>query len=447
MRSRSILGSATCVFALLAVACSEPTTFYGDTRPDTRDATVGDAVQGDAGDVGRADAVDAGATDARDVLVADVQSDVPDLDTRDAAPPLDVVPPIDTVVVDSGTACGACPSGFLCCASTGLCYDPRCLSCCMPPPVDSGLCAPTEILCPDGRCVTDPLTCFMVADSGADAGGDSSGDAGGAPLYSRCRSNADCAVGFTCNLTYPGGLCTVRCTTDRTCGAAGICAGAYGCLPVCQPTLDNCQPWSGICFIFDATDPTRRGCFPSCYGTPPTGFPACVPGRVCDPHSGNCVIPPAPTTGAANGSACLTAADCAGGRCYPTMDAMTGLPNGWNNGYCFSVGRTPANADFMIGGAWPRSNCPVGSVALPAGVAPAEGDPALCVRECRMDSECRTFEGYRCFRGRNPMTGLPAFTTGGCIPVDCNMAGMACPAGYTCRTMTGTGGPYGVCGR
>ncbi len=276
---------------------------------------------------------------------------------------------------------------------------------------------------------------------------DAGGDSGLGMLFRPCVDTAACGPGLTCNLGYPGGLCTVRCTADRNCGASGICAGMFGCLPACQAGNDDCQPYSGICFIFDAMDQSRRGCFPSCYETPPTGVRGCAAPRVCDPHAGVCTMPPIMPPGpGANGVACMSAMDCMGGRCFQEIDTMS-MPTGWINGSCFSVGRTPANEDFMTGMPWPRSNCPMNSVAIPAGAMPAPGDPAICARECRMDSDCRAAEGYNCFRGRDPMTMMPAFTTGGCLPINCLDTVHTCPSGFRCMARTGTMMPSGFCVR
>ncbi len=264
-----------------------------------------------------------------------------------------------------------------------------------------------------------------------------------APLFSPCTTAAQCGTGRTCNLAYSNGLCTRSCRRDTDCGDTGWCYQS-SCIPQCSPGANECAPYSGLCFYWDAADTNKRGCFPGCSETPAMGEPACVAGRTCDPYSGQCETSPM-VSGALNGAMCESASDCASGRCrLETTDTPApGTPTGFLGGYCVSVTRRPASSAFVNGMPMPRGGCPMGSVVIPFR-GEVEGDPVTCWKECRADTDCRA--GYVCNRvtGTN---GMPAYSTGGCYPINCRTAGMTCPAGTSCNVrMSGTS-TIAVCAR
>lgn len=263
------------------------------------------------------------------------------------------------------------------------------------------------------------------------------------PLFSQCSSTAQCGAGRTCDLNYPGGLCTRSCRRDTDCGDTGWCY-RNNCIPQCSPGTNECGPYSGLCFYWDAADTNKRGCFPGCSENPPMGEPACVAGRTCDPYTGTCQTS-VMVDGALNGEPCESAGDCAGGRCRTelTTTPAPDTPTGYLGGYCYSVTRRPANSAFQMGMPLPRGGCPMGSVVIPFR-GDVEGDPVSCWKECRQDSDCRS--GYFCNRvtGSN---GMPVYSTGGCFPINCRTMGMSCPAGTACSVrMSGTS-TIAVCAR
>jgi hypothetical protein len=254
-------------------------------------------------------------------------------------------------------------------------------------------------------------------------------------LYQQCTRDADCGAGSTCNLLFPGGLCTRRCTNDRACGN-GVCDTQLGCLPSCTPHGGGeCDQFGSSCFPYDAAG-TQYICFPSCFPTgttPPANYTNNCGGAnsVCDPNVLLCVPPDAVAMGAAVGEGCMTDQDCASGRCIAEI-SDTGEATGYIGGQCFAVGRLPSGDSYQMGMPLPRSNCPMNSVAIPFENTDAEGDPAICLRSCVTDADCGR-AGYSCYRVRD-MAGAYIFSNGLCEPANCNDPAYACPSGYHCVT-------------
>jgi hypothetical protein len=261
-----------------------------------------------------------------------------------------------------------------------------------------------------------------------------------APLFSACTADRQCGTGRTCNLTFSGGMCTRTCRRDTDCGDTGWCY-RNSCIPQCNPGGNECAPWSGLCFFWDSAMQDKRGCFPGCAEMPAMGEPACVSGRTCNPYSGNCETSPM-IEGGRNGDPCTAASECAGGRCrFETSETPAPeTPTGYIGGYCYSVTRRPAQASFTRNMPLPRGGCPEGSVVIPF-TGDMEGDPVSCWKECRADGDCR--RGYYCNRVIN--SGMPVYSTGGCYPINCLTAGMACPSGTRCVTRTSGSTRFGVC--
>lgn len=338
--------------------------------------------------------------------------------------------------------------------------------------------------------VTQPDT-MVGADAGPEAGPgpdaspdarpDAAPDASGPNvLYTRCTMNSDCGTGGTCITSFPGGLCTRRCTGSGTTGAAmcrgpngetGACGSGTGfgatgnvCIPTCtQPATGD----PGLeCENLGTAARCQTGgmetgvCVPSCYptgATAPAGAPRCNTGLTCDPlfqmapGNGACVMTPS-TTGMPNGSPCMTPDDCRSGICIPEV-SMAGNNTGWIGGTCISLSRQPTNAELnaAVNRPLPQSTCPMGSVSYPVDV---DGGEAWCLQSCMSAATCRP--GYICDR-LTLRNGMPAFTVGGCVPGNCRAAAgsagaVTCPSGYACVDVMqdplpdgGTPAPRGRC--
>lgn len=250
-------------------------------------------------------------------------------------------------------------------------------------------------------------------------------------LPPECTRDADCGTGGLCLTAFPGGFCTRHCAAGTSCWPGTVCDPVAAiCVPACASGDDACVRHGGACTV-----PTtgQRVCLPACFvpGTPgtPSGYPMCVPGTACDVFRGSCVT--SPSVGADNGAACTVDAECRGGYCEREQDPATHASAGWIGGYCFSLGRVPDRAEYVVGSPVPQSNCPPGS-----GIAPAHGELAtsltLCLKTCEAPSDCRP--GYACDHRLSAMGGAPFFSNGVCVPVDCSIAGAMCPSGYACTT-------------
>ena len=273
---------------------------------------------------------------------------------------------------------------------------------------------------------------FSLGDSGG-------GGTGSVPLYGHCAASSDCRdTGAGCLTVFPGGLCSKACTTNADCGSGTCLDTGNGsvCLPSCTSGGGECGAVGGMCVPIDA-NATMFACLPGCFASgAPAGTPSCTNPLTCDPYAGICTS--TPSTGADNGAACAADADCRGGRCIVEVDM--GTPSGFLGGYCLSFGVSVA---IMQGAPVPQGSCPTGSGAVPInGERP--GDSVPCFKTCSANSDCRA--GYQCDH-LTPGSGTGQFFSNGiCLPVDCSTAGMTCPSGTHCVSMTGTGGAmFGTC--
>lgn len=309
--------------------------------------------------------------------------------------------------------------------------------------------------CGPGEGTTDAGT---DASTGTDARTDTrpaeTGPTAGPMLFNACSAPGMCMGTMPrCDQTFPGGSCTIRCTTSRQCGEGATCVTQLNqCYKACTEGGEECGPQE-VCALIDSMT-MQRACFPSCFSTPPAGQPGCASGTVCDPYAGACVDPAtAMHMGADNGEPCANDDACKSGRCFAELNE-DGSPSGFVGGMCFSSARSPNPSLYRPGMAIPQSNCPAGNVALPFvifGISDdgGDGDGALCLKACTADSQCRP--GYTCEK----LTASGMSTTNGfCFQANCLAAARAampnngCPSGYTCqRQMTSGTMPFGVCAR
>jgi hypothetical protein len=210
----------------------------------------------------------------------------------------------------------------------------------------------------------------------------------------------------------------------------------------------DCDQFGGACASL--TGDAAGICLPACFSTgttPPSGWPHCGTGLMCDPNalSGACVMTITPGGTGANGDPCMANTDCAGGICRMDTDMTTGAATGFANGYCVSEGRFDGSA-LMMGHPIPQSNCPAGSGAFPFSNL-GQGDVTECWKTCGADTDCR--QGYLCDHFQSTSTHAQFFTNGFCVPANCadtTMPHGACPSGYTCAPVpTDAATPEGVC--
>lgn len=264
------------------------------------------------------------------------------------------------------------------------------------------------------------------------------------PLFSECTSNAQCGARARCMLEYAGGLCTRACSNDSQC-EGGVCI-ASTCLPGCTLGGSECSP-SRVCVFESSSRLQRRACLPSCATPPPAGEPSCTAGRQCNPYTrfGECTTFTHDPNLGENGAPCREDGDCRGACITEEFD---GLPTGWIDGYCESFGRVPDPALYGPRIPLPRSNCPAGSVLVPAESQANEGDWGECFKECRADSDCRL--NYRCLFFEYRGGGRSA--TGYCSAFNCLFARFSsepnngCAPGFRCERLDEPQ-PSGMCVR
>ena len=92
------------------------------------------------------------------------------------------------------------------------------------------------------------------------------GDGGGGKkrLGSDCTADADCRSGLMCDLSTPGGMCTLACAADATCTdgrTTGVCISSM-CYASCDPASDAgaiCKRKGYLC----TGDTGHMGCTPN----------------------------------------------------------------------------------------------------------------------------------------------------------------------------------------
>ena len=279
------------------------------------------------------------------------------------------------------------------------------------------------------------------------AGSCETATAGGS--FSRCVSPTTCPGSMArCDALFPGGSCTIRCTTPGACTNGATCVSQ---LNQCYKTCTNGGGQCGMTERCIPVDDTTRICFPACSERPAAGSPACNAGTVCDPYSNACRAMTELPMGANNGDPCANDDACKSGICITEISDTDRMPTGYLGGMCISFGRHPGNAAIQPDRPLPQSTCPAGSVAIPSESGSNEGDSAVCFKGCTTNSGCRA--GYEC--DRLLFSGTMQPTTGICSPINCmaapyaTMTNAGCPAATVCRRrmVSGSTTVTGVCAR
>lgn len=320
------------------------------------------------------------------------------------------------------------------CPSGGVCYSR--FSVCL---------SPCEASCRDGYACSDRLGADVLPRAACVPG------RAGARVGDACSNAGHCPAGGYC-LTesgdgYPGGYCSLTCQPGNagSCGDGAVCATFESggrrqatCLRNCATDTDCRAPgyvceasWFGITLANKACVPGTRAnvavgascanagacpagwfClgeangFPGGYCTRPCGGanqPACPGDAFCQPdfeicldgcsQDGDCRSPRyacaqrilgaslAQSTcvphnlSAHVGDGCRLFSDCTlGGYCIPERDE-SGARTGFDGGYC---------------SASCEGGCATGSLCATL------GDFETCVRQCTLNTECRTSDGYVC---------------------------------------------------
>lgn len=288
---------------------------------------------------------------------------------------------------------------------------------------------------------------LLAACGGSGTGGDDAGMADAfsltpSTLFGPCVDDAQCpGEGAICRRAtagYPGGYCTIPCDDRTLCDTGSVyhhCIQLEGetrtyCERRCLNGLDCGR--EGYSCAGDGTIPPSGGvCIPVC-----TSDEQCGEGTVCDLYSGECVPPPAPTTGALTGEPCSSDAGCRSGVCVTEVSG--GAPTGWIMGYCAGNCVLPRgwnSTSLYMGDTLPAGSCQGDAICFPGGQL-AIGDLGTCYRACTTDGDCR--EGYGCLSRFMLSSGAASFSNGICVPSDCGTSG--CPSGYTCVAVPASGG-------
>jgi hypothetical protein len=138
------------------------------------------------------------------------------------------------------------------------------------------------------------------------------------------------------------------------------------------------------------------------------------------------------------GDPCAKAADCLSAssplaKLSPTS-CIAGDGASWPGGYCTDFCKLPPEP--FAPPRLARANCPVGSVCLPRwSIQPSDvtqPEVGACLKECRIDSDCRASEGYYCrhdfWLGEPPVQ--TSFGNGYCAPLHCKSRG--CNKSFVC---------------
>ena len=239
-----------------------------------------------------------------------------------------------------------------------------------------------------------------------------------------------------CDTRYPGGICTIRCTSNGACHGLGLCfgydsPGNFECRPSCTSTTPtSCDEFGAACTSPDGGP--SLACVPTCVAastaSPITGaaYPTCVAGTTCDVIQGVCLATPLPAGPNPIGAPCTSDSGLRSTE-YCQTEIGPGGSTGYLGGYCMGEGIMPSDDQYVANQPMPAGSCPPEAwlqLGQPAGALTG------CVASCVTASDCRP--GYTCSYDQPNAGG--STSTGACAPVDCSMAGMSCPSGYACVT-------------
>ncbi len=286
---------------------------------------------------------------------------------------------------------GACPSSCsdgLACTSDAL-TGSGCTAACVYTPIT--LCTGGDGCCPmgctmamDADCACVPrTTCAPGVCGTVDNGCGGPLDCGTCAIGGACDTAADCSSGECVTVAasgWPGGYCSLGCTSDMDCGAGAHCgyrdaSGAGACVANCTVAGDCRMGYT--CRNADGDAAMVRECAPTASGAGMTG------------------------------AACTSTADCSGGDVgFCIVEAQ-----GWQGGYCT---RSCRNDTECVG----ASHC---------GFIGAGGN-GVCVANCA-GASCRT-PGYACYDGDGAgtnecapsATGTGAVGAPGGAPFECSGA-------------------------
>lgn len=322
---------------------------------------------------------------------------------------------------DPGTICGlASGAPFSTCLDCGAPGQP----CCATNGCTGGGCCVVEIV--DGfskpACTNAGAACTVSSGGTCGASVAAPGSCGSCGALS--QPCCEVVNGKTANRIYgctaPNTYCTVQSTTGtcEACGAAGQPCCVSGGTGKGAPFGAGCD--RGLQCITRSFTSQCEAVTIAC------DEKSCAAGTHCNAWTGRCDPDgsPLPPPGLDNGEPCTSDTMCrsTGGVGESLVPACLSDNGRFPGGYCVSYCNVPPDG-FWSSDVLARSNCPVGSICLPAASMPA-GEPfGACVRECRSDDDCRVAEGYYCRRQIGYQGHI--FSNGYCAPEHCVSRGCA----------------------
>jgi hypothetical protein len=331
------------------------------------------------------------------------------------------------------------------CCGTNVCVNGRC---CIPPAAacsNDAQCCTARRVNPDGSLADElPGVCCSAAlaairpDLCPSANVCATG-----PVQNRCANDAQCAVGFNCQLgtcTPCGADGTTCCRSGTSCVAGSVCLGApTNRCATCGAAGNPCCANRACAAGLTCTGPGIGACVapvPTCgsFGAQCCAGRRCGAGATCLPGGNTCVPCGGASALCCDGGACRQNYACVGSgsaaRCQPTCGAL--------GGECCGDGTCTAPATACQTDLRGRRRC--SSCGLRDNVCCSDGTPACtgAGQECRTDP--RGSPAGRCQdcgqRLQACCAATGCATTGGCVNgacLDCGERGALCCPGNTCR--------------